>query len=196
MERFFVMRCMVAVLWLSLFDYCPSQRAHPQEKASSNKTNTESLCVTIWPKKTRIFIGESLRANLRVANATEKPQSIQVRGSHVIQWKTDNDRVLLSEGVSFSDRIRTIRLEPGEAYETTVELAVDVPPSAKLISFRMAFTPDDFLIPLPPLPGKERSVASRAKAGSNKAAAASKKDEKRIYWSNKVVLGIKNSKHE
>ena len=135
--------CLVTLLWLTLLDCSPSQGELPQKKGGSNDSEKDSLCVTIWPKMTRIQIGERVQVKVRVVNATEMSQTLQIRSNYDMQWETDNTHLLLGgPGTGISNRLTRIELEPGEAYEQTVELALVGDPPMKLISFRMAFTVD------------------------------------------------------
>jgi hypothetical protein len=137
------------------------------EKTAFNKIDRESFCVTIWTKTTRIQISDPFDVTLRVVNATEKPHSLQVMScSWNDHWKNNNSRIVWAGGVSIESAGNTtieIKLEPGEAYEKHVQMAVLDGPRLVTTSFQMGFTPIG---------------------------------EKKTYWSNKVVIGIKPRNHK
>lgn len=147
-------------VWLVPLCCSLSQVLPPPER--EKKAINDRLCVSIWPKKTRVETGEYFEVSLRVVNATDKLQTFRVfAGSWTEHWKTKNDRMTSIGFPAITNPTMMVKLEPGEAYEKTLQMAVKESPLLVTTSFQMGFTP---------------------------------LDEKKTYWSNRVVLGIKPGK--
>lgn len=167
MSRHIAVFCMTIITFTTPLG-CPLfEELHSAEKAALDKSEQEKFCVTVWAKATRVQIGGNFDVTWRVVNATEKPQSVRLRSAMWDRhWKSSNARIVPTGGIIINatrDYIKTIKLEPGEAYEKHVQMAVEDGPPLVTTSFQMGFTPSG---------------------------------EKKTYWSNKVVLGIKPTKRK
>lgn len=197
MNRYILILSFGIAMWLAPFDCYQSKGAPAPGKAGEKQADNDQLCVTVWPKTTRVQIGQEFDVTLRIVNATEKLQSFNIYGPDWSgQWTTDNARISHNDINVFSGRVSEIKLEPGEAYEYNVQLIVKEGSPLKLISFRMGFAPDTFFTTMPPLPKAGQPHEDRGKKAPGKTAAVPPKDDKKIYWSNRVVLGIKPGKRK
>jgi hypothetical protein len=119
--------------------------------------------VTIWPDASRVGIGEPVAITLRVVNATEKPQTLKVMAFQWNRhWKNNNPRIKFAGGVP-----------AGEVSDDTPRTLTLEPGEAYEERAFMAVKDGTpvvmlwFQMGFTPI------------------------DDKKTYWSNSVILGIK-----
>ena len=129
---------------VAFFSFAQSDDRKPPEKMALNKENEERLLVTIWPRITRVQIEEPFEVSLRVVNATERLQSFRVMASTwEDHWKPNNPRIVWAGHLAITNPSIIIKLEPGQAYEKTLEMLVNEGPPLVVTSFQLGFTPID-----------------------------------------------------
>ena len=152
------------VMGLACLVWPGSGDKHLLAQGDLKKKDADRLLVTIWPKTTCVQVEKYFDVHLRVVNATDKTQSFQIMcGSWFDHWKANNTRIWLASWDCTKNFPKTIKLEPGEAYEESLQVQVGDGAPLVTTSFQMGFTP---------------------------------LGEKKTYWSNKVVLGIKPGKRK
>ena len=111
-------------------------------KDSDNVFGHERLCVTIWPAKTQVPVGEEFEVKLRVVNSSQEPQSLKVAScSWDHDWTWSNRRIGYKMWPCFRNAVVTVQLQPGEAYEKTLAMTIEGKGPAKTESLRMGFKP-------------------------------------------------------
>ena len=101
----------------------------------------DGLCVTIWPRKTQVKLGERFDVLLRVVNASERPQIFEVWSCSWFQhWQCSNSCLAQERWACKGNAAKVIHLQPGEAHERTLKVYVRDPGASKIVAFRMGFT--------------------------------------------------------
>jgi hypothetical protein len=163
MNRHIKICCTGIIACITSLGWLRPEELHAAEKAAFNKADRERFCVTVWAKITRMQIDEPFDVTLRVVNATEKPQSFQVmEAGWDVHWKNSNARIVWAGGV--------LGTSTGN---TAVRIRLE-PGEAYEKHVQMVVVQDG-----PP------PVTTSFQMGFTP------KGEKKTYWSNKVILGIK-----
>jgi hypothetical protein len=142
----------------------PGPRSADGAPAPVKAAADNRLLVTIWPRKAQVGVEEEFDLLVRVSNATEHPQSFRVMNcSWREHWRSDSPFVAWGDVECTKNFPVNQTLPPGGAYEKTLNAYVAA-------GFRK--------------PGKgARTVTFRL--------GFTPEGGKKVYWSNKVVVGVK-----
>jgi hypothetical protein len=114
----------------------------PDAEDSDHAFGHERFCVTIWPAKTQVNVGEEFEVKLRVVNSSQEPQSIKVASCSWDQhWTWSNRRISYKMWPCYRNAIVNLQLQPGEAYEQKLAMNIEGKGPSKTESLRMGFKP-------------------------------------------------------
>jgi RNA polymerase sigma factor (sigma-70 family) len=102
----------------------------------------EPLAVTVKPRTNILRVKVPFTVDLRVANTSDAAQTFRVMNcSWYEHWKSSNGRVSWLGWPCTRNFAVTVTLEPGQAYERTLEMLLLDGELLEEVSFRMGFTP-------------------------------------------------------
>jgi hypothetical protein len=100
-----------------------------------------TLSVSVRPAKTKVRAEAPFEVKLLVVNSSASPQSIRVMNcSWDDHWESSNKGVTWSLWDCTKSFEVAVKLEPGGAYETTLDMRAAGEPG-KEVTFKMGFTP-------------------------------------------------------
>ncbi len=119
----------------------PAGRADAPPKDAGGERK-DPLRVTITPEKEHVRVKEAFAVRLRVVNATASVQSFEVMNcSWDEHWKSGNERVTWEGWDCTKNFPVTVELQPGDAYEKTLQMILRAGEPKQEVPLKMGFTP-------------------------------------------------------